>query len=272
MSRVIFTFILLTSVSIVVDPAPTEVLVKGANGVEEKLKPTKFLTGFRKLGFGPKEYAFIFRDDNSTNYARGVETWLLLSQINSIQYDAGKQQIQVRLHHSNELLTGTTRYKGLNALSLEVGSKRYSSTGGKDQLIQAIRFPVTVSELLKPTDASWQVRIDQPKAMNPQRRIHNLKVLVQSGSTEALISELACHKGPPLRLNPEEIQRIDFLAIDVSRGVALEVKLKTGTERTVVVPVNENKSNLLGLLGEVSGGYEFFPWHTIRQVELVMNK
>ena len=262
---------LLSMFVVAADPQPGQLVVRSRSDQEVTLASPRYGSGFRKLGWLAKQespLAFVLREPVSTNYAKGVETWLPLTHLERIEFDKSQQAISVRVAGLKAPLSGGTQFKGINTLVLEAGKTRYSSQGGKDEPILAVRFPEA-----KPAPAitgpRWTIQIDYPKLKNPTLTVANLKVLqVGPAGREQLLPSLPARRGAPLELDAAKVTRMEVVAVESARAVALEVTLSDGREQTVVVPtVSADKSLLMGLVGEVPGGYQYFPWHTIQALK-----
>src|SRR5262249_49329875 len=123
-------------------------IVDGA-GKEQKIKAWKFSQGTRHLtwlappaaekpepkakdkngkappakarpAIGPE--ALEFRDEHSTNFVDGILTLVPLDRIRSLDYDADKQSVSLKLlafGGGDETLAGTTKFRGINKLTIE---------------------------------------------------------------------------------------------------------------------------------------------------------
>ena len=67
---------------------------------------------------------------------------------------------------------------------------------------------------------------------------------------------------------------VEILGVDPVRGVTLGWVVSNPAEHKVntlflpfAVDHEKQKATLLGLLGEVPGGWKFFPWHTVLKIE-----
>jgi hypothetical protein len=271
---VIFGLCLFTIVSAADDPKVQIVTVKGGDDKEQRIEAPKFLAGFRKVSLSSKSSVnpttvFVFRSLQSTNYAKGVETWLPIQYLQSVSFEASKQTINVRLNGIQEPLSGSTQFKGINVLLVESGKERFNSLGGKDKTVKECRF--LAEQKAPPVEGQkWAIQIDQPKANNPTLVVYNLKVLAERNGVEELANQLPVRRGKPISLAKDQFKQLSVVAVDPAKAIAVEVTNFDKAETTFVIPTateDPKKGKLVGLMGEVTGGYQFFPWHTIKTVQ-----
>ncbi len=260
--------------------AETPVVVTDAEGKEVKLAAARLTLGTRRLTWlaDPKgatpdaklgPLAVEFREPNSTGFQNGVVTLVPASAIESVKYDAAKQTAAVKVAGVPEPITGSTAFKGMNALGVETGdpatATKYAGGSVKGG-VQAFAFPAAKPFERKPADGKWHLTIDQPKASNPVVPVTGLRFLVANGKGEVLVTALPAKKGAALDLaagTPFEV-----VAVDLTRKVAVVEVAKDDTRTLTLTPDADGKpGSVVGLLGEVPAGWKLFPLHTLLKVE-----
>jgi hypothetical protein len=261
--------------------AETPVVVTDAEGKEIKLAAARLTLGTRRLTWlaDPKgatpdaklgPLAVEFREPNSTGFQNGVVTLVPATAIESVKYDAAKQAMTVKVAGLPEPLTGSTAFKGMNALGVETGdpaaATKYAGGSVKGG-VQGFAFPEAKPFERKPlTGGTWHLTIDQPKASNPVVPVTGLRFLVATGKGEALLTALPAKKGPALDLaagTPFEV-----VAVDLTRKVAVVEVAKDDTRTLTLSPDADGKpGSVVGLLGEIPAGWKLFPLHTLLKVE-----
>lgn len=263
--------------------AETPVVVTDAEGKEVKVANARFTVGTRRLtwladakGATPEAklgpLAVEFREPNSTGFQNGVVTLVPASAIESVKYDAAKLTVAVKVAGVPEPLTGSTAFKGMNALGLETGdpatATKYAG-GSVKSGVQAFTFPEANAFERKPvTDGKWNLTIDQPKANNPVVPVTGLRFLAGNGKGEAVLTALPAKKGAALDLaagTPFEV-----VAVDLTRKVVVVEVAKDDTRTLTLTPdVDGKPGSVVGVLGEVPAGWKLFPLHTLLKVEKV---
>lgn len=266
---------------------PTEATITDAEGKSVKVAGVKFGAGTRRLGWlaDPKgstddakkgPLALEIREANSTTYAKGILTLVPVSAIESIKYDYEKQVATFGVKGLPDPLTGTLRFKGLNALAFSGGvdGKTTTFSGGAFAKgnVKGVTFPdakpLTVKKLANP----WAVQIDQPKGDNPTLTVGSLKFLhVFPGGVEVLTDATATRKGDALKL--DGVTSVTTLAVDLNTQFAIVEVQAGGTDKLVVLPLqvekDGKKGTLAGFVGEAEVGYKLFPLHTIKTMKRV---
>ena len=155
-----------------------ELILTDAAGKEQKLKTWKFTTGLRHLTWlappAPAEKkepekkdnpkirpiarpavgppALAFREEKSTGFFEGILTLIPLDRLKSLEYDREAQTVTAKVATADpakdETLTGTTRYGGVNKLTIEaevdkgdMGVAELRFLAGVPKGIRGIRFP-----------------------------------------------------------------------------------------------------------------------------------
>jgi hypothetical protein len=280
------------------------VVTDGA-GKEHKLKAWKFGTGVRHLtwlapadkkepekkdpakkgkaparpAIGPE--AFELREENSTGFQDGILTLIPLAHISSIEFDADKKAITVHLPTGDKdesSLTGTTRYAGINKLSIEaevdkgdLGIAEVRFQGGVPKGgIRKVAFPTPkkAAELQGRT----AVITDTEKQKKGTHAVSDLQPLYRiEDGTEKLLPTLMFKK--TLKLDVAKIQKVqagEDKPKDMD-GPEWVVTMKDGEETTLTllktITVDDKQATLEGMLGKVPGGYRLFPIHTIGEIQ-----
>jgi hypothetical protein len=288
-------------------PAEGVLVVVDAAGKEQKLKGWEFVAGTRRLswlapaapakeGAGePKEgeepkgparpkapagpEALEFREENSTDFREGILTLIPLDRIRSIDYD---ENDKVSVHVATgpgagdeEVLTGTTKYRGVNKLTLaaevdkgDLGVAEIKYLGGVPKGVRAIRFPDA-----KAGPAAAEVReatvtvAEKEKNVQKVSDLQPLYRLADGG--ERLLPTLFFRK--TLKVDVAKVQKLHAVEDKDTPGSEWEVALKDGGEETLTLlakPTLDGKpATLEGLLGRVPAGYKLFPVHTLAEVE-----
>jgi len=272
----------LIALSRAADPVSEVVTVTDADGKTVKLAKPKFTTGVKRLSWlnsaksadGP--LAFEVREADSTNYAKGVVTLIPLSTLEAVTYDTGKQSVAVAVAGLKAPLSGTTQFKGMNTLGVEGDGGKF--VGGVPKTgVKSIAFEGAKPLAERPKGINWLITIDQPKSNNPKLKVANLKALASlPGGREVLLDSLPTWHGPPIKFAPADVrfEPIEILGVDPVRGVTFGWVISNPAESKAhspfvpfSVPIEKQKGTLLGLLGEVPGGWKFFPWHTVAKIE-----
>jgi len=277
-------------------------IVDGA-GKEQKLKAWKFAQGTRHLtwlapeekppaepkdkpppakgapkarpAIGPE--ALEFRDEQSTNFVDGILTLVPLDRIRSLEYDHDKQAVTLKVAvagGSDESLTGTTKFKGINKITIEaevdkgdMGIAEIKFLGGVPKGIRSLTFPnpKAAAEVKGNRPASVTIA-DKQKVV---RKVHNLKPLYRlPDGTERLLGTVMFKK--TLKVDLDTVQKLHL--VEGSKGEEVEwvVTFKDGEEQTLTLlktmPINEQTATLEGFLGKVPAGYKLYPPHTIAEI------
>ena len=279
-------------------PAGGLVLVD-AKGKEQKLKTWEFTEGTRRLSWlvpvkdkepekkdgedkpddrrrrpparpraeGPE--AMVFRDENSTDWQKGVLTLIPVERLRGIDYDNEKQTATVKVaagakpENDVELL-GITRFRGTNKLTIEaevdkgelgVASVKYF--GGIPTGIRAIRFP-NPKAAPAATGRPAQVTVNLDGKKKATEKVTDLQVLYRTGRGEKLSPILLFKK--TIKLDVAKLQKM--VAVE-SEGTEWQLTLKKGDEETLTLldagEIDGQKVELEGFLARVPAGYKLFP-------------
>lgn len=266
----------------VVGPAggdePRAAVVTDAVGKEVTLAAARFTAGTRRLGWlgTPKDapLALEVREPHSTTYQKGVVTLIPVAAVAAVRYDYEKLTLAVSVKGLAAPVAGTLQFKGINTCGVEgaAGGLVGKFAGGTKDGFRSVVFPTAAALPPRPPGAAWAVQIDQPKAMHPTLAVRNLKALYAApGGVEFLADDLPTRKGPPLKLDPKALRRLEVLAVDPNtQTAAAELTPADGPERLVAFPLTRDHAGkaaqLVGLLGEVDAGWKLFPLHAVKAV------
>lgn len=295
-------------------PKGDPLVVTDNAGKEHKLKTWKFVAGMRRLAWlapadkkdidkkdpekkepakkdapkgkaparpaaGPE--AFALREENSTSFEDGILTLLPLEHIRSIEFDADKKSISIQVvtgDMDDATLTGTTRYFGINKLTIEaevdkgdLGIAEVRFQGGVPKAgLKKVVFPSPK----KPADAQGRSAVitDNEKRKKGTHAATDLQPLYRfEDGTEKLAPILMFKK--TLKLDVGKIQKIQASEEKPKDMDGLEwlVTMKDGEETTLIllktITLDDRQATLEGLLGRVPGGYRLFPAHTISEIQ-----
>lgn len=300
-------------------PKPAEpgtLVVIDANGKEQKLKAWKFSVGVRRLTWlapaekekapeepkeEPKEKekdkaktepkkaapvgpeALEFRDDHSTNHARGIMTLIPLDRLRSIDFDNDKQTISVRVATSDKpeedlKLQGTTKFAGENKLVIEaevdkgdMGVAEVKLVGGlkKAGAIKGVRFPPPKAPAAAPTTRAAKITAsDKDKTVH---KVTDLQVLYEQAEGKLqVLPSLAFKK--TLKVDLGKVKKMKVRGANTKEGAECDVTFASGEETTLTVlrdPAIDGKRSLLeGLLGQSKAGYLVFPLGTVAELQM----
>jgi hypothetical protein len=286
----------------------TLVLVDSA-GKEQKLKSWKFTAGVQKLTWlAPAEKAedkpakdkdkakaedkakpekssavpeaLLVRDELQIHFLAGVTTFAPLERIRSISFDPEKETMTVRVATSDKpeqdiTLTGTTKYKGINKLTLtadvdkgEDGVATLTYQGGVPRgNLKEVRFGAPKAPTEKPGRPAVVVTTDQD--VKKTHQVSDLEALyrLESGG-EKTLPTLMFKK--TLKINLAKVKKIAAGADD-SDDIVWQVTRKDGEEANYTLlesaTVNGGKARLIGLVGRVPAGYKLFPLRRITSIQ-----
>ncbi len=273
-------------------------VIDGA-GKEIKLKSWKLLAGTWNLswladkaappdkkkketaGEGPQ--ALDFREDKSTSFQNGIRTLVPLSSIRTIDYDNEKKTMAVTCAAADgkdQILTGTTKYVGINKLLLEgevdlgdlgVATVKFQGGHPKDG-IRGLRFADA-----KPAGATTG-KIAVLAQDKEKHQVAELVPLYRSLSGQLQILPTLYFK-TTVKINVAKIQKIRHVEAEGKNHVShdYEITLHDGAKHTLTL-LDRNPDDpktapvLVGLVGRVPAGYKLFPPHTISEVQFEEGK
>jgi hypothetical protein len=268
-------------------------VVTDSAGKEHKLKTWKFVTGTQRLSWlaagagnkaekdpqkaagkaaGPE--ALVFRGEKSTDLLEGIVTFILLDRIRAIEYDAEKKTVTVRVAKpgdkgdAEEVLTGSTRFKGENKLTIEaesdlgeLGLAAVKFQGGVPKGVKTIRFPTPRAPAAAAASRTARVT-DVDKKVHPVADLQPLYRL--AGDSQRLLPTLLFKK--TVKIDLGKIKKLAFVDSGDKQGGGLdyEVTLHDDKSHTLtllnrVSPLDGKAALLEGFVGRVDAGYQFFP-------------
>jgi len=277
-------------------------LVVDSAGKEQKLKTWKFLAGTRHLSWlaapaaedqpaakdeaprkgkrvaarvptGPE--ALELREDNSTTFREGILTLVPLDRISKIDYDNENKKVSVTVvkagDKGEEVLTGSTRFVGVNKLLIEaevdlgdLGTGTVKFQGGALKGIRALRFPSPkAGEALTGRSAEVTV-VDKEKTVH--KVVDPQPLYRLTGVEYRLIPLLRFQKTVKIDLGKIQSLRRAENEDSTAPGRDYEVTLKDGKQVTLtlldqVSPLDGKLARLEGLVTRVPSGYKLFPMH-----------
>jgi hypothetical protein len=288
---------------------PGSLIIIDANGKEQKLKAWTFAVGTRHLTWlapatAPEEpkdkkdkakspepkkatpagpEALEFRDDHSTDLARGILTLIPLDRLRSIDYDNEKQIVTVRVATSDKpeedlILKGTTKFAGENKLVIaaevdkgDMGIAEVKFLGGtkKAGAIKGVRFPPPKVPAAVPTTRAARITAtDKAKTVHKVTDLHVL--YEQAGATMTLSPTLTFKK--TLKVDLAKVKKMKVRAGKAKEDPECDVSFAGGEEQTLTVlrdPQIDGKRSLLeGFIGRSKAGYLIFPLGTVAELQL----
>lgn len=285
MCRLAAACLFLAGLTLLADDPPKgdkQPVVVDAGGKEVVLKKWKIVGGTRKLGWlADKPEAFEMREFGSTTFKDGVLTLVPMSRVKSIKYEYDNQACAVEVAGLEKPLQGTTKYKDTNAITVEaevdqgksgVADLRYRGgviKGG----IKEIRFPAA-----KAPDAaakgdlfSFLVVPEGKGKSGTVATAVNVQALYRFGDgSEKPLPWLMFKK--TLKVEIATIKSMHVGEFNVKERTAeCEVQLKDDMALSVTllgaVTVDGKPATLVGLIGEVPGGWKLFPVYTFGQFQ-----
>jgi hypothetical protein len=276
-------------------PKPADegtLVVVDAAGKEQKLKTWKFSAGTRRLSWlaekvpdekgkaatGPEALEFLQAEE--VKYLPTVLTLIPLDRVRSIDFDNEKETMTVRVaagdkSDADEVLTGATKYRRLNKLTLEaevdkgtLGVAEIKYNGGIPKGIRGIRFAPPKAAAAAPTGRpAVVVSADGEKKM--MHKVTDLQPLYEiAKSHEKLHPTLFFKK--TLKIDVAQVKKIVAPNPDADEAT-WQVALKDGSDETLTLlpaPMIDGKPAVLkGLLGRVPTGYKLFPPGTIGEIQ-----
>ncbi|HEY7310855.1 MAG TPA: hypothetical protein VH643_15940 [Gemmataceae bacterium] len=280
-------------------PKPAEpgtLVVVDASGKEQKLKAWKFIEGVRRLGWlakpaapdkekkdAPKDKreapadkgpeALVLRTETTIKYAEGVLTLIPLSQLHSLDFDNEMDTATARAAagaDNIETLTGTTKYKRINKLTIEaevdkgdLGVAEIKYLGGYPRGICGVRFPAPKSVPPAPEGRRVLVVSDDGEKKTTHKVVDLMPLYRLPDGGEKLLPTLMFKK--TLKVDVGKIKKVAAMSENV-----WQVTLKDGGDETLTlletIPHEGKQARLLGLVGRVPVGYKLFPAAGIAEI------
>lgn len=260
-------------------------VIPPAGGKDVKLADWRFTQGTRKLNLttDPKskghEY-LEFREDKSTTYQNGILTLVPLVSLRKIDYDREKKTVTVIIAAAGDkdiTLAGTTKYIGLNKLTLEadaildgLGAATVKFQGGIDKGLHRITFPAP-----KPADEAKGtlatiVATDKEKTKHTANALQPLYLIDGQYRT---LPHVMFKK--TVKIDMDKIVSLRFMPSENKKVISydFEVALKDDTKHTLTILTKielegKKSATFEGFLGKVPAGYKLFPAHTIQELQV----
>jgi len=230
----------------------------------------------------------VVREDNSTTWANGVLTLVPLDRLRSVEFNAEKETIAVRVATSAKpeqdlTLTGSTEFQGINKLGIEaevdkgelgVADVRFS--GGTPKGIRGVRFPAPKlpAEVVK--DARQAAVSYGDKKSKHVANVTELQAIYRTADGEVLSGLLFFKK--TIKVDMAKLKKI---VPHKEEGTLNEpvwgVTLKSGGDEETLtlmtrVQLDGKDAQLEGILGRVPAGYKLFPVHLLTEIEFDVKK
>jgi hypothetical protein len=248
--------------------AEPEPKAKDKNGKAAPIKP--------RPAIGPE--ALEFRDEHSTNFVDGIVTLVPLDRIRSLDYDADKQAVTLKVLASGgteETLTGTTKFRGINKLTIEaevdkgdMGVAEIKFLGGVPKGIRSLTFPTPKAAPADKAGRTATITIaDKQKIVQKAQELLPLYRLPDG--SERLLPTIMFKK--TLKIDIAKVTKLHL--VEGSKGEEVEwvVTSKDGEEQTLTllktITLDDKQAVLEGFLGRVPAGYKLFPPHTISEIQ-----
>ncbi len=291
------------------EPSPGgELVLTDAAGKEQKLKSWKFAVGTRHLTWlappapaekkesapekpnsrkvrpiarpavGPE--ALVFRQEKSTTWAAGILTLIPFDRLKSLDYNNELQTVTAKVatadQTKDEELTGTTKYAGVNKLTIEaevdkgdmgIAELRFLAGVPKNG-IRGLRFPAAKAP---PERKGRPAQVtDTDKKEKAVHKVTDLQALYRlPDGTERLLPILMFKK--TLKVDLGKVKKLALAEGGTLESPEWVVTFKDGEEQTLsllrTIPLEDKQAALEGLLGRVPAGYVLFPTHTVSVIE-----
>jgi hypothetical protein len=226
---------------------------------------------------GPE--ALVVRDDASIRFLEGVVTLVPLTQLRAVRFDAEKGTMTVVVAVSAKAeedvsLSGTTKYKGINKLTLEAeldkgdaGVATLTYQGGVVKGgIRSVTFPAPKVEGGKAGRPA--IVVSQDDDVKKTHKVSDLMALYRLPSGgEKLLPTLQFKK--TLKLDFAKLETI-AVSSDKDTESVWQVVQKDGDESSLTplgtLPIDGQTATLVGLVGKVPAGYKLFPLRRIHTI------
>jgi hypothetical protein len=281
-------------------PVQGPLVVVDGGGKEHKLKTWKFIAGTRPLAWlapaappedptakdappkptGPE--ALAFREEHSTNFVDGIVTLVPLDRVRSLKYDSEGQTVTLTAASGAKdadsvELTGSTRFKGINKLTIEaeadlgdlgLADVKFQGgipTGG----IRSLTFPAPKAPAAAPAGRGATIIPEDKKDREPHK-VSDLQPLYRlADGRMKLLPTLMFRK--TVKLDVTKIQKLHQVEGTPADAPEFQLTLKDGAEHTLTllktIDLDDQKMTLEGLVGKVPAGFKLFPIHTIADVQ-----
>jgi hypothetical protein len=231
----------------------------------------------KPVAAGPE--ALQFRDENSTDFKEGILTFMPLTALKAIDFDAEQETMTVKAAagdkaDASETLTGTTKYKGINKITIEaevdkgdLGVGEVKFQGGVPKGIRGVRFPAAKA---LPAPAGRTATVTVAGSSNNTQKATDLQPLyLFTDGTERVLPTLFFKK--TLKINVAKLKKLRGVKVEDLDNPEFGVTLADGEEETYTlmpkVTIDGRDAILEGLVGRVPAGYKLFPMYTIGEVQ-----
>lgn len=261
----------------------------GANGKEASFKKWKIVQGTRKLTIEPadkddarppaQDY-LEFREDNSTTFKDGIVTLVPIGSLRQMDYDEAKRTVAatvVEAGGKEAVLTGTTRFVGLNKLTIDVEVEvgELSTTNLKLQggmanampQIAGFRFPASQPAPKAAGPIAVITGIEKDKTVF---KVHDLRALYRFKDSDRISPYLLFKKD--VKIEVANIVKLRKAPAENKKQAPIDYEVTTaeGKQNLILVkdiyPDNGQAGQFLGLIGKVGPGYRLFPLHTLTEM------
>jgi hypothetical protein len=221
-----------------------------------------------------------FREDHSTTFQNGILTLVPLASIRKIDYDREKKNVSVTVNagDKDETLVGTTKFIGINKLTLEgdavlegLGAASVKFQGGLDKGgMQSIRFPN--AQPVEPMKGAPAGIVAQDKEKT-KHTVSDLTALYLVDGSYRVIPQVFFKR--TVKIDLDKIASMRLVQPEDKKQTATEyqVTLRDGNQHvlTLLTTVDTDKKKAMtfvGFIGRVPAGYKLFPPHTVQDVHL----
>ena len=266
-------------------------VVPPTGGKEVKLVDWHFSLGTRRLdltgdtakskGKKPTGPEYLeFREEKSTTFQNGILTLVPLGSIRKLEYDRDKKAVAlttVAAGGMDETLTGTTKFVGINKLTLEadavlegLGAATVKFNGGTPDGIQSIRFPQSQAAAEPKGMIAVIVAADKEKT---KHTVHDLQPLYLIDGSHQVLPYVMFKK--TVKIDMDKLVGLQFIPSEDKKKISYDyaVTLKDGTKHTLTlltkIDLEKSKSATFGgFIARVPVGYKLFPTHTIQDLQV----
>ncbi len=259
-------------------------VVPPTGGKEVKLIDWRFTQGVRSLALDGEtvskssagtEY-LEFREEKSTTYQAGILTLIPISSVKKITYDREKKMVATEVVSANgktETLVGTTKYVGINKITLEadallegLGAATVKFQGGIDKVgLRSIAFP-SPKPAREPKGETYLIQADDKE--KTKHTVQDLQPLWFANGAYKVQSFMMFKR--TVKVDIDKLAALKFIPSTDKKKISYDyvVTLKDGSSHTLTllttVDLDKKKSmTFAGLIGRTSIGYKLFPAHTI---------
>ena len=254
--------------------------ITDAAGKEIVLKKWQISAGARKLAWlgkdGAAPEALAFRETNSTMFREGVLTLIPLDRLESLTYDGEKQTVQAKIAGIDKLLEGSTRFQGINQVTIEAeldkgdaGIIEVKYRGGIPKSgVKSIKFPSSKAGE-EPKGDKFFVTVADGKKKEAAVAVYQLQALYRTEKdAEKLAATITFKKTFKVELS--QIKKMTIREEPEQKSFECDVMLADGSEQTLTllttVPMDGKNATLEGFVGQTPAGWKLFPVHTVGEI------